>query len=201
MVIEAQKYEVRMVATQTFKYKSRWGLRDSSAKEFLHKFFKQSFPNERLYVLAFDSVGNFIGFFEAAVGTVNSASIHPRQIVQPLMVMNASRCIFVHNHPADFDRSFSEADISMTKRFKKILSGVSIELVDHFVVEEGDVISYNKTQQKNGSDFSIVVPDFSSAYKSFTPNFGGGINDITWSTKSLSQKGINALYRKEIVSE
>ena len=95
MTIIAQKYEIRMAPSEEFKYTDTEKLTSENAKTFVKEFFKDSFPNERLFVLGFNPFGEFIGFFEAGKGSIGSAKIVPRQIIQPLLQLNASACMSV----------------------------------------------------------------------------------------------------------
>ncbi len=74
-------------------------------------------------------------------GTINSASIYPREIVKRALFHNSSAVIVAHNHPSGIAEP-SLSDKSITKRINDALAMVDIRLLDHFVVGDGCVVSF-----------------------------------------------------------
>lgn len=66
-------------------------------------------------------------------GTVDSAEIHPREIVKRALLLNATAVIAFHNHPSGSPEP-SAADRAITLRIKQALSLVEVRLLDHIVV-------------------------------------------------------------------
>lgn len=66
-------------------------------------------------------------------GTVDSAEIHPREIVKRALLLNATAVIAFHNHPSGNPEP-SAADRAITARIKQALATVEIRLLDHIVV-------------------------------------------------------------------
>lgn len=67
------------------------------------------------------------------LGTVDSAEIHPSEIVKRAFLLNASAVIAFHNHPSGNPEP-SIADRAITARIKQALATVEIRLLDHIVV-------------------------------------------------------------------
>jgi DNA repair protein RadC len=68
-----------------------------------------------------------------AFGTVDSAEIHPREIVKRALLLNASAVVAFHNHPSGNPEP-STADRAITARIKQALALVEVRLLDHIVV-------------------------------------------------------------------
>ena len=66
-------------------------------------------------------------------GTLNSTSVHPREVVKAALRHNASAVIFFHNHPSGSDEP-STADQVLTDHLKKALALVDVRVLDHFIV-------------------------------------------------------------------
>ena len=66
-------------------------------------------------------------------GSIDGASIYPREVVKAGLACNAAAVIFAHNHPSGHSEP-SSADIQITKRLKEALSLMDIRLLDHFVI-------------------------------------------------------------------
>lgn len=74
-------------------------------------------------------------------GTIDAASVYPREVVKAALAINAAAVIFVHNHPSG-NAEPSLADHRLTKRLVDALGTVDIKVIDHFVVGADAVISF-----------------------------------------------------------
>lgn len=74
-------------------------------------------------------------------GTINSAVVHPREVVQRALELNAAAVIVAHNHPSG-DPEPSITDRRLTDRLQEALALVDIRLLDHFVIGEGAPVSF-----------------------------------------------------------
>jgi len=83
--------------------------------------------------LFLDAKNRVIEYEELFFGTIDSASVHPRIIVQRALQLNASAVIVAHNHPSGEPQP-SRADETITLRLKEALALVDIRLLDHLVV-------------------------------------------------------------------
>jgi len=70
-------------------------------------------------------------------GTIDGASVYPREVIRRALDHNASAVIFAHNHPSGVAEP-SSADQQITERLKQALALVDIRVLDHFVI--GDVV-------------------------------------------------------------
>lgn len=74
-------------------------------------------------------------------GTLNAASVYPREVVKKALSRNAAAVIFAHNHPSGVSEP-SPADRSLTQRLKDALALVDIRVIDHFVIGLGAPVSF-----------------------------------------------------------
>ena len=98
-------------------------------------------PHEVFACLYLDNQHRVIHFEELFRGTIDSASVHPREVVKRGLQTNAAAMIVAHNHPSGWAEP-SSADIDLTKRLKSSLALVDIRLVDHILVAEGEPYSF-----------------------------------------------------------
>ncbi|MBK1717198.1 JAB domain-containing protein [Thiocystis violacea] len=68
-------------------------------------------------------------------GTIDGASIHPREVVKQTMRYNAAAAIIYHNHPSGVSEP-SQSDLAITRRLKDALSLIDVRVLDHLVVGE-----------------------------------------------------------------
>jgi len=92
------------------------------------------FLDNRHRVLAFEELFN---------GTLNGATVYPREVVKRALEHNAAALIFAHNHPSGIAEP-SHADKLLTSRLKEALALVDIRVLDHLVVGDGEVVSFSE---------------------------------------------------------
>jgi len=80
-----------------------------------------------------DNRNRVIKFREMFRGTIDGASVYPREVVKQALADNAASVILVHNHPSGIAEP-SQADIQITERLKKALALVDIHVLDHVIV-------------------------------------------------------------------
>lgn len=91
--------------------------------------------------LYLDTQHRVIAFEELFEGTLNAASVYPREVVQAALKKNAAAVILAHNHPSGVSEP-SQADIWITERLAKALELVDIKVLDHMIVGEGEALSF-----------------------------------------------------------
>ncbi len=96
--------------------------------------------NEVFACLFLDSKNRVIQYEELFFGTIDGASVHPRQIVQRALSHNAASLILAHNHPSGVAEP-SAADRQITRRIKEALSLLDIRVLDHLVIGDGEITS------------------------------------------------------------
>lgn len=90
--------------------------------------------------LFLDNKHRVIHFEELFYGTIDSASIYPREVVRRSLQHNAAALILAHNHPSGIADP-SQADISITEKLKKALDLIDVRVLDHFVIGDGYCVS------------------------------------------------------------
>ena len=83
--------------------------------------------------LMLDNRNRVIAFREMFRGTIDGASVYPREVVKQALADNAACVIFAHNHPSGVAEP-SQADIHITERLKNALALVDIRVLDHVIV-------------------------------------------------------------------
>lgn len=96
--------------------------------------------HEVFAVLFLDNKHRVIHFEELFFGTIDSSSVHPRQIVKRALYHNAAAAIAAHNHPSGIAEP-SRADELLTARLKEALALVDVRLLDHIVIGDSQTIS------------------------------------------------------------
>ena len=88
-----------------------------------------------------DNRHRIIAFEEIFRGTIDGASVHPRDVVKLALARNAAAVILAHNHPSGIAEP-SQADEMITGRLRDALALVDIRVLDHIVVGDGSTVSF-----------------------------------------------------------
>lgn len=96
--------------------------------------------HETFAALFLDNQHRVIAFDELSQGTIDGASVYPREVIKAALRHGAAAVIFAHNHPSGVAEP-SAADRALTERLKAALAQVDIRVLDHFVVGE-QVVSF-----------------------------------------------------------
>ncbi len=96
--------------------------------------------NETVYLLCLDAKCKVLCCREVGEGSVNSAGISIRKIVETALGANATTVVLAHNHPSGIAVPSGD-DIVTTRRIAAALSAVEIHLADHIVVADEDYVS------------------------------------------------------------
>ncbi len=97
-------------------------------------------PYEVFGCLFLDNRHRVLAFDELFRGTINGASVHPREVVKEALAANAAAVIFAHNHPSGIAEP-SQADLSLTRRLSDALALVDIRVLDHLIIGDGETVS------------------------------------------------------------
>ncbi|HHH35342.1 MAG TPA: JAB domain-containing protein [Gammaproteobacteria bacterium] len=97
-------------------------------------------PHEVFGCLYLDNRHRVLAFAELFRGTIDGASVHPREVVKEALAANAAAVILVHNHPSGVAEP-SQADLAITRRLREALALVEIRVLDHLIVGDGDTVS------------------------------------------------------------
>lgn len=97
-------------------------------------------PHEVFCCLYLDTRHRLIAFEELFRGTLDGASVHPREVVKQALAHNAAALILAHNHPSGVAEP-SRADELITLRLRDALALVDIRVLDHLIVAGPDTVS------------------------------------------------------------
>ncbi|MGF1680915.1 RadC family protein [Photobacterium minamisatsumaniensis] len=96
---------------------------------------------EAFFVLFLDNQHRVLSGEVLFEGTIDSASVYPREVVKRSLELNAAALILAHNHPSGVAEP-SQADRRITRRISDALALVDIRVLDHFVVGDGEITSF-----------------------------------------------------------
>ena len=96
--------------------------------------------NEMVYLLCLDAKCKKICCRLVGEGSINSAGVSVRKIVEIALAVNASFVVLAHNHPSGLALP-SGADVQTTLRVGKALRTVDVTLVDHLVISDDEAVS------------------------------------------------------------
>ncbi|MEG5499687.1 RadC family protein [Enterobacter bugandensis] len=98
---------------------------------------------EAFTVLWLDNQHRLIAHDTLFLGTINTITVHPREVVKSGLKNNAAAAVLAHNHPSGEEEP-SQADRLITERLKQALDLVDIRLLDHLVVGGMDIVSFTE---------------------------------------------------------
>jgi DNA repair protein RadC len=93
--------------------------------------------------LFLDNRHRLLAFEEIFRGTIDGASVYPREIVRQTLLHNAASVIVAHNHPSGATEP-SQADEGITRRLRQSLALIDVRLLDHFIVGDGHCFSFSE---------------------------------------------------------
>lgn len=101
----------------------------------------RGYPFEVFACLFLDNQHRVIQWEELFRGTIDSASVYPREVVKRALHHNAAAVIFAHNHPSGV-REPSRSDRLITDKLQQALALIDIRVLDHFIVGDGEPYSF-----------------------------------------------------------
>ncbi|MFT4676164.1 MAG: DNA repair protein RadC [Patiriisocius sp.] len=120
------------------------GLLDPSTTRRFLKSKLRGYDREVFACLFLDNQHRVISYEELFFGTIDGASVHPREVVKRVLHHNAAAVIFAHNHPSGVAEP-SQADQRITQRLKSALLLVDVRVLDHMIVGDSEVMSFAET--------------------------------------------------------
>ena len=97
--------------------------------------------HEVFAILFLDNRHRVIEFVPLFRGTIDGASVHPREVVKEALNRNAAAVILAHNHPSGVAEP-SQADEIITNRLRDALALIDVRVLDHFVVTCDSIVSF-----------------------------------------------------------
>lgn len=95
----------------------------------------RDYKHEVFACLLVNNRNQLIRYVELFSGSINGASIYPREVLKLVLRLNAAAIIFAHNHPSGTCYP-SVADKDITQRLKEALDLVDVRVLDHIIVGE-----------------------------------------------------------------
>lgn len=74
-------------------------------------------------------------------GTIDGASVYPREVVKLVLAHQAAGVVAFHNHPSGV-KDQSQADEFITKKLKESLAAIDVRLLDHLILAASSVLSF-----------------------------------------------------------
>jgi DNA repair protein RadC len=139
----ATSEEILAAARQMLAHRVRRGTSLSSprlVKDFL-SIKLGALEHEMFCVLLLDKRHRLIEYVELFRGTIDGASVHPREVVKLALAKNAAALVLAHPHPSGVAEP-SQADELITQRLKDALSLVDIRVLDHVIIAGGVATSF-----------------------------------------------------------
>lgn len=112
--------------------------------------------NETVYLLCLDAKCKVLSCKEVGEGSVNSASVPIRRIVEMALGSNATSAILAHNHPSGIAVPSAEDQLT-TKQLAVALAAVDITLVDHMVIADEEFVSMRQSGWYDPNDCRVVI--------------------------------------------
>jgi DNA repair protein RadC len=92
-------------------------------------------------VILCDKRNRVIEYVELFRGTIDGASVYPREIVKLALEKGAAACVLLHNHPSGV-KDQSHADELITKRIAAALALIEVRVLDHCIVAGAEILSF-----------------------------------------------------------
>lgn len=96
---------------------------------------------EQFRVLMLDNRHRIIVDVPMFNGTIDGASVHPREVVRAVIQHNAAAIILAHNHPSGVCEP-SQADELITTRIRDAVALIDVRVLDHLIVAGENVVSF-----------------------------------------------------------
>ncbi len=91
-------------------------------------------------IIYLDNRHQVIEYEELFYGTLNGATVHPREVVKSVLFHNAAAVIIAHNHPSGIAEP-SQSDTAITLKLQEALQLIDVKLLDHLVIGDGEFVS------------------------------------------------------------
>lgn len=127
---------------------------DKCGQHFVPKF--KNYKNEVVFLLCLDAKCKVLSCYKVGEGSVNSAAVPIRRIVEMAMDAGATAVVLAHNHPSGIALP-SDEDRLTTKKLALALHTVEITLVDHIVVADDDFVSMRQSGMYDPKDCRITL--------------------------------------------
>lgn len=111
--------------------------------------------NELVYILCLDSKNKVLGVRRIAEGSIEAADVNLRRIAEEAFALRATQIYLAHNHVSNLPLP-SEQDWTVTEVVRGALAPFQITLVDHFIFQDGEMVSLDDSQNTKGFNFFLL---------------------------------------------
>lgn len=111
-----------------------------AVRTYLHRLLRDE-PYEQFVLVHLDNQHRVINSEILFKGTIDSAAVYPRVVVDAVIKNRAAAVIFAHNHPSGISEP-SKSDIVLTERLTSALKLIDVRTLDHFIIGQSEVVSF-----------------------------------------------------------
>lgn len=130
---------IKVVKESSFLYQTRTISSPKDAYEMIREQLKD-LDREQFIIACLNTKNEPTNISVVAVGTLNKAIVHPREVFKTAILSNAANVIAFHNHPSG-DTEPSQQDIQLTNRLYEVGELLGIKLLDHLIIGDGTFTS------------------------------------------------------------
>ena len=95
---------------------------------------------ELCYLLCLDGKSKVIACRKVGEGIVDEVPVLTRKVMEVTLSCNSSKVVLAHNHVSGIAKP-SHADIATTRQLRELLASVKVNLIDHLIIVDGDMVS------------------------------------------------------------
>ena len=148
----AKRYETRLDEDGLITFEKVWSKRINihvEKNEFKHPehiyelckaLWLDTYSEEHVFLLMFDTKMHFKSFIEIGVGDVSASVVDKRGIAQKVLIFNATAFVLVHNHPSG-DSTPSVVDIATAKTISELGDLIGIPFKDMIILGDDNYTS------------------------------------------------------------
>ena len=130
---------IKMVKESSFLYQTRTISSPNDAYEMIREQLKD-LDREQFIIACLNTKNGPTNISVVAVGTLNKAIVHPREVFKTAILSNAASIMAFHNHPSG-NTEPSQQDIKLTNRLYEAGELLGIKLLDHLIIGDGTFTS------------------------------------------------------------
>ncbi len=131
---------IRLVREKSNPYAEKH-IDDARAAYNLFRSLVEDRDRENLWLACLDTKNRVNCLAQIAVGSLNAAIVHPREVFKTALLANAATVIVLHNHPSG-DPAPSAEDKAITKRLVEAGQLLGVRVLDHIIVGDGEFYSF-----------------------------------------------------------
>lgn len=111
--------------------------------------------NETVYVLCLDAKEKVLGVRRISEGNIGNSDVTIRRVAEECLALRASFCYLAHNHVSGIALP-SPSDLNTTQVLRTVLAPLSVQLVDHLVFSDGDLVSIRESAASGKGGYELI---------------------------------------------